>query len=651
MRRGSGFLYFFLILFFLSLFVVLFFKKVTYKQIIDIYSGKVIKVLPSSVSVKPEKDRIIIFYSTGKEILTGNYNINVKSKWAVWLDWWKHFRKWLDVAGGVRLTYKIDLSKYKQAYLNDPWKYFRIKKEVESVIKRNIENRISKLWVADYSIRILNINWEDYLQVEIWWISDIDYAKSVIWKTVELEFMLPFEGKLNPQIVSQRQKLAENILKQVISSWKNLIDFVDKRIIFASQWDFEKQLEYNNWKVWFLISQSKDKLPDFLRIHLNEIEKLGTWQVVPKLFSGYLTKDYDWWFIVRYLWKTVETWSSSNNSQLLGKSLSWNNLTWNVNLSGKNIILKNILNKSKLNKVIKYNFEVLFISKKPYWIIAKDPKTGEILNGAYFKFANVTYNQSGEPVVVINFDDRWREIFCHITQKYTGKQNAIFIWNRLITAPVIREPICWWSAQISGNFTPKEAKKLAKDLNEGALPAKLILVHEEKIAPLLWEKALMWAIVAGVVGFILIAGLLLYMYNIKWTLIALFSLLEFLVVTLAIVKLIDYALSLAGISAIILTIGMWVDANILMYERIREELQSWKAYWLAVIDGVKRSWSAIRDWNMTTFMIALLLFSIWMNVFKWFGSMMTLSIILVLSIIVPLTKELLLTVGEVEKIE
>jgi preprotein translocase subunit SecD len=87
---------------------------------------------------------------------------------------------------------------------------------------------------------------------------------------------------------------------------------------------------------------------------------------------------------------------------------------------------------------------------------------------------------------------------------------------------------------------------------------------------------------------------------------------------------------------------MGVDANILMYERIREELKAWKAYWLAVIDGLKRSWPAIRDGNMTTFMIALLLFWMWMNVFKWFGSMMMLSIIIVLSVIVPLTKYLLL---------
>jgi preprotein translocase subunit SecD len=90
----------------------------------------------------------------------------------------------------------------------------------------------------------------------------------------------------------------------------------------------------------------------------------------------------------------------------------------------------------------KYNFEMLFVAAKPYWIIAKDPKTGEILNGAYFRYAAVERTQSGEPAVVINFDDKGSEIFCHITEQNVGKQNAIFIGGKLITAPVIRERIC-----------------------------------------------------------------------------------------------------------------------------------------------------------------------------------------------------------------
>ena len=623
---------FFMFLFFVSLLIVFFLKKDYYK-VIKTYDGKIVKVLPSNVNIKLEDKWIEILYKTGKQFLTGVYNIEIKSSWWFTLEWWKYFRKWLDVAGWVRLTYKIDLSKYKQAYKDSPLEFLRVKKEVLNIIKRNIDNRISKLWVSDYSLRIINNNWEYYLQVEIWGVSDLDYAKSIIWKTVELEFMLPFEGKPNADMVDQRFKLASQILKEAVNSWKDLIEFVDPRFIWAN---IETQKRYNNWKVLLFIFEPKDKLPSFIKNNLSEIEKIWTWKVIPKLFTGALSSWDVWWFIVRYLWKTIE----KQNKNLFNSGTI---LSWTV-LSGKNntwTLLK--------TENIKYNFELLFVDSKPYRILAKDPETWEILNGAYFKYATAQRGQNGEWVVVINFDDKWKKIFWHITEKYVWKRNAIFIWWKLITEPVIREPIRWGVAQISGNFKPEDAQRLAKELNEWALPAKLILIQEQKIAPMLGENALKGGVIAGIIGFVLIMLLLFLMYNWRWALIAGFSLLEFIVITLAIVKLIDYALSLAWLSALVLSIGMAVDANILMYERIREELKWGKSYWLAVIDWVKRSWNAIRDGNLTTFMIAFLLFMLGMNVFKGFGFMMMLSIIIVLSVIVPLTKALMLVWWEKNK--
>ncbi len=632
MKTSNRLLFFYIFLFLIASFIVFFLKKETFK-VIKTIDGRVVKTLPPDASVKILDDRhILIDYSWKREILTWFYDIDVKSRWGLSLQWWKYFRKGLDVAWWVRLTYKIDLSKYKEVYKDQPFKYATVVHNVINVIKRNIDSRISKLGVADYSIRIIDNNGEKYLQVEIWGIKDIDYAKSIIWKTVELEFMLPYEWAPTPEIIKQRYKIAENILNQVVNSGKKLIDFVDPRVIMA---DLNTQLEYNNWKALFFISATKDKLPGFLKDNLENIEKLGTGKVVPKLFTWTLMTWWDGWFIVKYLWSTIESGTVSMTTNNAG---SWSK-AWTGNIMSGSNIAANIINK-------KYNFELLFISFKPYWVIAKDPKTGEILNGAYFRYATVDRTQSGEPAVVINFDDKGKEIFAHITEENVGKQNAIFIWWKLITAPVIREPIRGWTAQITGRFTPEKARKLAKDLNEWALPAKLILIHEEKIAPLLGEKALNGAVMAGIVGFVLIFVMLLLMYNLRWSFIAMFSLVEFIIVTLAFVKLIDYALSLAGISAIVLSIGMWVDANILMYERIREELKTWKVFWLAVVDWLKRSWNAIRDGNLTTFAIAFLLFSLGMNVFKGFGFMMMLSIFMVLTIIVPLTKELLLKFWE-----
>ncbi len=519
------------------------------------------------------------------------WDVNIEKKLVFSSEWYKYFRKWLDVAWGIRLTYKIDFTKYEQVY-TDPQQLAKVKKQVKEIIKRNIENRISWLWVSDYYITIINLNWQDYLQVEIWWIHDIEYAKKVIWKTVELEFKVPYQWEDKENAYIFRKKLAENILQQAILSGKSLNDLedIDNGIYYFSQ------------------SIKEDNLPQALKDKIDQIESLPNEKVYPTLISGQLeivyprlfqqAKNMSWWFIV--------------------KKIDGNRL------------------------------EYLFITAYPFWILAKDSKTWQILNGAYFKYATVAQNQKWQFVVEINFDDIWKEIFCDITKRYLEKPMAIFVWNRLVTSPNIKVEICGWTAMIEWMFTSDEAKKLAKDLNEWALPAKLILSQEEKISPVLWEKALIGAVIAGFVGFGLIYLLLLFMYGFKWANLAILSLIEFVIVVLAVVKITDYALSLSGIAAILLSIGIAVDANILIYERVKEELKDGNSFYIAVKNWLERSWNAIRDGNLTTGMIALILFMIGMNVFKWFGTMMLLNIFVTLVILVPFVKNLLLLFGDIE---
>jgi len=211
----------------------------------------------------------------------------------------------------------------------------------------------------------------------------------------------------------------------------------------------------------------------------------------------------------------------------------------------------------------------------------------------------------------------------------------------MVTSPVIREKICGGSAQIDGQFTADSAKQLVDELNEGALPAPLILAHEEKMSPTLGEKALTGAMWSAVLGLALVYTFMLVMYGFKKGSVALITLLSFLAVLFAVIKLFGSALSLSGIAAILLSIGMGVDANVLLYERLKEERALGKSRSQSIEDGYKRSWAAIRDGNMTTFMIAILLFFMGTNVFKGFGTMMMVNIVLTLLIIVPLTKLLL----------
>jgi preprotein translocase subunit SecD len=223
-----------------------------------------------------------------------------------------------------------------------------------------------------------------------------------------------------------------------------------------------------------------------------------------------------------------------------------------------------------------YTLEDVFVQNKENRIAATD-KENNILNGAYFKFANTSTSDMGEPVVAINLDDKGKEIFCNISEANIGKPMAIFVGGELLTAPNIQSKICGGSAQIDGSFTSESAKELSDALNDGALPAQLILTQEEKISPTLGDNAFTGALWAMFAGFIAIAVLIFFMYDFKKMILTCLVLGSFLILLFGLIKLSDYALSLSGIAAIILAIGMAVDANILMYERFREEIKDGKS--------------------------------------------------------------------------
>lgn len=136
------------------------------------------------------------------------------------------------------------------------------------------------------------------------------------------------------------------------------------------------------------------------------------------------------------------------------------------------------------------------MSESLSWVPAKDSKTDAILNGAFFKYAKVEMSQTGKPVVAIQFDEQGKNIFCNITEQNVGQQMAIFVGGEIATNAVIREKICGGSAQIDGTFSIEEARTTAEELNSGALPAPLLLSHQETIAASLGANALNGALLA-----------------------------------------------------------------------------------------------------------------------------------------------------------
>lgn len=249
----------------------------------------------------------------------------------------------------------------------------------------------------------------------------------------------------------------------------------------------------------------------------------------------------------------------------------------------------------------------------------QDPFQSTPLTGKYLQKAELGFNQTtSQPLVLLQFNDEGTKIFEDLTSQNIGKQVAIYIDGLPISAPVVQEKISGGKAQISGQFTLEEAKDLVRNLNAGALPVPIKLVSQQTVGPTLGKISLDESLKAGILGFIAIFVFMIIFYRVPGVLASL-SLLIYVVFLLTLFKLIPVTLTLAGIAGFILSMGMAVDANILIFARFREELKTGKSYLAALEEGSKRAWPAIRDGNFTTILVGLILFGFGTSFVKGFA--------------------------------
>lgn len=234
------------------------------------------------------------------------------------------------------------------------------------------------------------------------------------------------------------------------------------------------------------------------------------------------------------------------------------------------------------------------------------------LSGKQLKRAEVTQDtQTGQVQVSLQFNDEGTKLFGEITGRNIGKQVAIFLDGQPISIPRVNEAITGGSAVISGSFTITEAKLLSQRLNSGALPVPVELLSQQKVDATLGADSLQKSFKAGLAGLIAVMIFMVIYYRLPG-LLSVFSLILYTVMTLAIFKLIGVTLTLAGIAGFILSIGMAVDANVLVFERLKEELKLGKPLRSAMEESFVRAWPSIRDGHVTTLISALVL--------VWFGS-------------------------------
>ena len=260
---------------------------------------------------------------------------------------------------------------------------------------------------------------------------------------------------------------------------------------------------------------------------------------------------------------------------------------------------------------------------------------GQFLDSAQLQFTNTGSGQIvGEPIVSIIFNDDGRDLFAKITSENIGKILAIFLDGQVISSPVIRDEIKDGKAIISGGFTPEEAKSLVRDLNYGALPVPVELISTQSIGASLGEDAKTSGVDAGILGFLLIVLFLIIWYRLPGFL-ASISLVIYVIISLAIFKLIPVTFTAAGIAGFILSIGMAVDANILIFERTKEELKKGKSVHDSLHEGFSRAWLSIRDSNISSIITAIILF--WLGTSAVKGFALTLGLGVVISLFTAIT--------------
>ncbi len=263
-------------------------------------------------------------------------------------------------------------------------------------------------------------------------------------------------------------------------------------------------------------------------------------------------------------------------------------------------------------------------SERPnkYAVLSKVMLSGDLLVDAHTSYDG----QTGEPVVAFRFNNAGARKFGEITAANVGKPFAIVLDNKVITAPVIRSPIIGGSGIISGNFTVESSNDLSLLLRAGALPAPLKIIEERSVGPSLGADSIAAGVKASIIGIALVITFMVVFYG----LFGMFANIAMLVnafMTLSLLAMFEATLTLPGIAGIVLTVGMAVDANVLIYERMREEIRNGKSPYAAVEDGFRLAFGTIFDSHVTTLVAALILFQFGTGTVKGFAVTLAIGIV------------------------
>lgn len=492
---------------------------------------------------------------------------------------WQDYRLGLDLQWWVELDYKVDLAQVQQ----EEWYTISRENSILEWLKSIIDKRVEALNINDSVITTANYWGEKHIIVQIPLKGtnktendlNIKRAKEAIWRVMKIEFK-EARKEITQADLDERNALANQLLQEVKES----------------NYDFSvTQLKYKD--------TYENVSAGTLSWTLQELSKYFT-LTKENISTGIYNKILTWTWIEGY---SFSNWEIQQTVDTGFWVIDVNSFSWEV-----------------------LDFDYAFISSQPSsWKPAQDSKW-RILNDKYFVNSSVQYNQAFQPMVELTFNTEWAEIFWELTTRLKWQSIAIFVGWEMLTAPVVNDAILTGKAVITGTYTPKEAAQLSNDINTWVVPAPIYLTSERTIDSKLWANSLIQLIEAGIWGFIIIFVFLVAIYRVGWFLSAV-ALFIYIALVLTIVKMFWIVLTLASIAGLILSVGMAIDANILIFERIKDSIASGQKIDKAIKEWFEKSWSAIWDSNLTWIIVALILFIFWVNMIKWFWFMLGIGLV------------------------
>ncbi|MFC1644635.1 protein translocase subunit SecD [Patescibacteria group bacterium] len=501
----------------------------------------------------------------------------------------------LDLQGGIHLEYKADVSGVDEGK----------RTEALEAAQDVIERRVNAFGVGEPLVQTSYSGGEHRIIVELPGVSDVNEAKDQIKETPYLEFKEEKnkeEMKEAEQIFAPMNKQTAELAQEVLERIKNGEDFSELAMEHSQD------------------PSSKDEGGDLgfqeRGILFPEIDEV--------LFDGDLKDNqvYTELIVTQYGWHIVKKIEEK---------------TEQVEIEGEE--------SRDIRKV--HGAHILFLKRTPDMIPSLKYKSTD-LTGKNLSDANVVFASQGmsTPQVSLKFDKEGGDLFAEITKRNIGKTVAIYLDDEIISAPTVQSEIANGEAVITGDFTVEEAKELKSRLNEGALPVPIELISQQSIEASLGADSLNKSLKAGAIGLAIVMVFMIAYYRFLG-LVASLALIIYAGMMISIFKLSGtlsawpITLSLSGIAGFILSVGMAVDANVLIFERIKEELIGGRNLEGAVNEGFLRAWSSIRDGNYSTMITSFILIWFGTGFVKGFAVILIIGVLLSMFTAIVLVKVML----------